>query len=52
MYFKKSLKIYQITFIIYLSIVLNNTVYSNNLNIKNGEIIYKERCASCHGKKC
>ena len=50
MYFKKPLKIYQITFIIYLSIVLNNTVYTNNLNIKKGENIYKERCASCHGK--
>ncbi len=50
MYFKKSLKIYQITFIIYLSIALNNTVYSKNLNIINGGKIYKERCASCHGK--
>ena len=50
MCFKKSLKIYQTTFIIYLSIVLNNAVYSDNLNLKNGEIIYKERCASCHGK--
>ena len=50
MCFKKSLKIYQFTFIIYLSIVLNNTVYPNNLNIKNGEKIYKERCANCHGK--
>ena len=50
MYFKKSLKIYQITFIIYLSIALNNTVYSKNLNIINGGKIYKERCASCQGK--
>ena len=49
MYFKKSLKIYQITLIIYLSVVLNNTVYTNSLNIKNGEKIFKERCASCHG---
>ena len=50
MYFKKSLKICHITLIIYISIVLNNTAYTNNLDIKNGEKIYKERCASCHGK--
>ena len=50
MCFKKSLKINQTTFIVYLAIVLNNAVYSDNLNFKNGEIIYKERCASCHGK--
>ena len=30
--------------------MFNNAVYSDNLNIKNGEIIYKERCANCHGK--
>ena len=50
MCFKKSLKIYQITFIIYVSILLNNIAYPNNLNIKKGEKIYRERCASCHGK--
>ena len=50
MCFKKSLKIYQIKFIIYVSILLNNIAYPNNLSIKKGEKIYRERCASCHGK--
>ena len=50
MYFKKSLKIYETAFVFYLCIVFNNTVFSNAFDIKKGEVIYKERCSSCHGK--
>ena len=50
MYYKKSFKAWLIGIKFLSCFIITNITYSNNLDIKNGEVLYKKRCANCHGK--